>query len=351
MEIRELISFYHVGRLRSLSKAAQHLQIGQPTVTTHLQRLEKEFGVSLFDRIMRPIQLTSDGLIFYELAKPIVEGIAKGLETLKLRMDYPEHRGSFVIGAYPDVVLHHLPPVVKAFRAEFPQIQIKLVARSHFALLEMVSAGDLDIALGNRPEPEARALDFRHLFDSEPVMLTPLGHELLRRPDVTLEDIAGFPLILLGPESYARRTLERALKAEGLHYDIVLEMDIMEMVKRYVEIGMGIAVTYDHVVQPEDSERMGIRTLTGTLPSSQMGLITLRGKFLSKSVRNFMDAVAAGLGPRPLRYGYYTGSGEGPPPPASLCRTPLHGESAPVPSASPPAPRAPGDGRSGPSAP
>ena len=39
MEIRELISFYHVGRLRSLSKAAQHLQIGQPTVTTHLQRV------------------------------------------------------------------------------------------------------------------------------------------------------------------------------------------------------------------------------------------------------------------------------------------------------------------------
>ena len=295
MEIRELISFYHVGRLRSVSKAARHLQIGQPTVTTHLQRLEKEFGVFFFDRIKRPIQLTSDGVTFYELARPIVEGMAEGLETLKMRMDYPEHRGSFVIGAYPDVVLHHLPPIVKGFRADYPQVQIKLVARSYFTLLEMVSAGDLDVALGNRPEPEVRALDFRHLFDSEPVLLAPLAHDLLRLPEVTLGDIARWPLILLGPESYARRTLERALKGEGLQYDIALEMDIMEMVKRYVEIGMGVAVTYDQMVRPEDNERLGVRTVTGTLPSAQMGLITLRGKFLSRSVRNFMEAVEAGL--------------------------------------------------------
>ena len=111
MEIRELISFYHVARLRSVSKAGEHLAIGQPTVTTHLQKIEREFGVVLFDRIKRPIQLTSDGVTFYELAKPIVEGITEGVETLKMQMDYPEHRGSFVVGAYPDLVLHHLPPV------------------------------------------------------------------------------------------------------------------------------------------------------------------------------------------------------------------------------------------------
>ena len=98
MEVRELISFYHVARMRSVSKAAEYLEIGQPTVTTHLQKIEKEFGVVLFDRIKRPIQMTSEGIRFYELTRPVVEGITEGMENLKTQMDYPEHRGSFIIG-------------------------------------------------------------------------------------------------------------------------------------------------------------------------------------------------------------------------------------------------------------
>ena len=295
MEIRELISFYHVARLRSVSKAAQYLDIGQPTVSTHLQKIEREFGVLLFDRIKRPIQLTSDGVTFYQLTKPVVEEIAEVIENLKTQMDYPEHRGSFVIGAYPDLVLHHLPPIVKEFRSDYPHVQIKLIARSYSILMEMVSAGELDVALATRPELPNSALDFKYLFTSDFVLVVPLDHELLRLPEVTLKDIARWPLILLGPASHSRRTLEQALRREGLQYNITLEMDIMEMAKRYVEIGMGIAVTHEYVVQPDDSFRLGIRNLVGLLPSTQVGLITLKGKFLSRSVRNFMDTLIARL--------------------------------------------------------
>ena len=299
MEIRELISFYHAARLRSVSRAAEHLEIGQPTVTTHLQKIEREFGVVLFDRIKRPIQLTSDGVVFYELVAPIVEGVTNGIEALKMQMDYPEHRGSFVIGAYPDLVLHHLPPLVKQFRDQYPQVQIKLVARSYSELLGMVSAGDLDIMFAAQPEPEDGSLEFTHLFTTDFVLVVPPDHELLALEEITLRDIAAWPLILLGPASQSRRILEQALRREGLPYRITLEMDIMEMAKRYVEIGMGIAVTHEYVVQPEDLGRLGIRKLTSILPSTRMGLVTLRGKFLSRSVRNFVDTLVAGLSEEP----------------------------------------------------
>ncbi|MCI0846743.1 MAG: LysR family transcriptional regulator, partial [Chloroflexi bacterium] len=59
MELRQLVSFYHVAQLRSVSKAARTLGLGQPTVTTHLRKLEDEFEIILFDRIKRPILLTS----------------------------------------------------------------------------------------------------------------------------------------------------------------------------------------------------------------------------------------------------------------------------------------------------
>jgi DNA-binding transcriptional LysR family regulator len=296
MEIRELVSFYHVARLRSVSKAAEYLEIGQPTVTTHLQKIEREFGVTLFDRIKRPIQLTSDGQTFYGLAKPIVENISEGIETLKVQMEYPEHRGSFIIGAYPDLVLHHLAPIVKEFRANYPQVHIKLVARSYLSLMELVSAGDLDLALATEPESGYPSLEYIHLFASDFVLVTPLGHELLELPEVTFKDIARWPLIMLGPASHSRRTLEQALKKEGLQYDVSLEMDIVEMSKRYVEIGMGISVTHQYTIQPEDSAKLGIRNLSGILPPTQMGLITLRGKFLSRSIRNFIDTLVEHLG-------------------------------------------------------
>ena len=295
MEVRELVSFYHVARLRSVSKAAEYLEIGQPTVTTHLQKIEREYGLVLFDRIKRPIQMTSEGLRFYELAKPIVEGIAEGIENLRTQMDYPEHKGSFIMGAYPDMVLHHLPPIIKGYREQYPNVQIRLVARSYANLMEMVLSGELDIAIGDMPESKNVPVEFTRLFSSDFVVVTPLRHELLEVPDLRLADIGRWPLITLGSTSRSRRALEDALRRQGIQYDISLEMDIMEMAKRYVEIGMGISVTHDFAIQEEDYERLGIRSLAGVMPPSQMGLITLRGKFLSRSVKNFVSALTEGV--------------------------------------------------------
>ena len=101
MELRQLISFYHVARLRSVSKAARTLELGQPTVTTHLRKLEDEFDIVLFDRIKRPIQLTSEGSTLLELVTPVIQAV----DTLKTQMDYSERRGSFMVGAYPDLVI------------------------------------------------------------------------------------------------------------------------------------------------------------------------------------------------------------------------------------------------------
>ena len=81
-----------------------------------------------------------------------------------------------------------------------------------------------------------------------------------------LSDIGKWPLITLGPTSRSRRALEDALRRQGIQYNITLEMDIMEMAKRYVEIGMGVSVTHDFAIQEEDHERLGIRSLNGSCP-------------------------------------------------------------------------------------
>ena len=276
MELREIISFYHVARLHSVSKAARKLELGQPTVTTHLRKLEDEFGITLFDRIKRPIQLTSEGSIFLELITPIVESV----DTLKTQMDYTERRGSLHIGAYPDVVTHHLPKPIQSYLDFYPDVRLQLTARPYSTLIQMVKSGELDLAITAPPPNDEPSLEFFKLFNYKVVLLTPPGHQLVQKHPIELEDIANWPLILSSSESLTRRNLEQAFKDSGIRFDIVLAVDHTESVKQYVEIGMGVAIGNDFTLHPEDHHKLGVLSLEHIFPTSQLGVCTLRGKFL-----------------------------------------------------------------------
>ena len=288
MELRELISFYHVARLRSVSKAARTLELGQPTVTTHLRKLEDEFGIMLFDRIKRPIQLTSEGLILLDLVTPVVTSV----DALKTQMDYTERRGSFVVGAYPDLVTHHIPKGIQLFRNEFPEVRIRLLARSYNPLIQLVRSGEIDLAFCSPPPSDDPSLEFRELFQYNVVLMTPPGHDLLRGSRIALEDIVSWPLILPGPESLLRQRVDQALKANGLSGDVVLALDDTESIKRYVEIGMGVAVGSDFTIHREDHSRIGIMPLDHLFPSSLIGICTLKGKFAGQAVSNFTQLMS-----------------------------------------------------------
>ena len=288
MELRELISFYHVARVRSVSKAARTLELGQPTVTTHLRKLEDEFGITLFDRIKRPIQLTSEGLTLLELVTPVVTSI----DALKTQMDYAERRGSFVVGAYPDLVTHHLPAGIQRFRDDYPDVRIRLLARSYNPLIQLVRSGEIDLAFCSSPPADDSSLEFKELFKYNTVLMTPPGHELLNGQPIGLEDIVRFPLILPAPESQIRQRVEQAFKAHGLTPDVVLALDDTESMKRYVEIGMGIGIGADFTLHAEDHHRFGVVRLDHLFPGSTIGVCTLRGKFAGQAVRNFVEMLS-----------------------------------------------------------
>ena len=109
MQIPQLLSFYHVARLRSVTQAAKLLRLGQPAVTNHLKKLENEFGVVLFDRVHRPIQLTSEGSTILQMIAPVVNGLA----ALKTYLDNSGLGGSLTIAAYSELVMYQLPQLVQ----------------------------------------------------------------------------------------------------------------------------------------------------------------------------------------------------------------------------------------------
>ena len=288
MELRQLVSFYHVARLRSVSKAARTLELGQPTVTTHLRKLEDEFAITLFDRIKRPIQLTSEGTVLLELVTPVVQAV----DTLKTQMDYTERRGSFVVVAYPDLVMHHLPPGIQAFSKSYPDVRIQIMARPYAPLLRLVKSGEVDLGFCAPPPADDPSLEFQELFQYDIVLMTPPGHPLLERDRITLKDLTPWPLILSGPESLTRQTVEQELRNQGVSCDIVLSLDDTESIKRYVETGMGVAVCSDFTLHHQDHNRLGVVRLDHIFQSSVIGVCTLKGKFLGQAVRNFIEVLS-----------------------------------------------------------
>ena len=121
--------------------------------------------------------------------------------------------------------------------------------------------------------------------------VTPPGHALLNRDPVDLADIAKWPLILYGPNTILRTRLEHAFGDQGLDYNIVMDMDNAEFVKRYVRIGMGISLCSNLSLGPEDQDKLGIVSVDHLISSLTIGMYTLKGKYQGQSVRNFIDSL------------------------------------------------------------
>lgn len=292
MEIRELRSFCAAARLRSISRAALELGLGQPTVTTHIKKLEEELGMVLFDRVKRPIQLTLSGQRLADIALPLVEGI----DSLPTMTALAEERGPVNIASTPDIIPHTLIRVVRVFLNRYPRVHMRIRSGTRSEVLEMVEDGEVDLGVIQHSEKRDE-FEFLGLFLYERVLLTPLDHPLMREPLETLDQIAKWPLILMGRGTYTRQILEDEFRRRGVEYDVVVELDSMDMIKRYVALGMGISVGPRLSIEPDDSRNLGVISLANFLPVDQAGIVMLKGKTISTPTRNFISVMQDVLAP------------------------------------------------------
>ena len=286
MELRQLRSFCVAARLQSISKAAEFLDIGQPTVTTHIKKLEEELGLILFDRIKRPILLTTSGESLNELAIPLIDGIDNlTANTSKLILESP-----VLIGATYDIIPHLLLPSVQFFNKSHPQARLNIRSGHRHEVIKMVE--NREVSFGIIPGREqSKGLTFKRLFKYERVLITPLGHPLLKKPVKSLADIVKYPLILLEKHSYTRITLEEEFTNQGLEFQVVMELDSMDFIKQFVSIGMGVSIGPLLAIEQKDLEKLGVIRLDNLLMEDEGGLIIRKTQSQSKHALSFMETL------------------------------------------------------------
>ena len=286
MELRELKSFVIAARFRSISKAANEMGLGQPTVTTHIKKLEKELNMVLFDRVTRPIRLTLSGQTIFDLSQPLLDG----LDSLAVRTSEAEERGPVTIASTPDIIPHTLLRVVKVFNSLYPNVYLRIQSATRTEVIGMVRTGEVDAGIIQHPD-RGEDLHFEPLFLYERVLIAPKGHELLSAPMTSLDSIVQYPLILMARGTYTRHILEEQLQKKGLHYEVIMELDSMDMIKKFVTIGMGVSVGPRLAIEEEDLDHLGMVSLANFLPVDQAGLITLPGKTLSTPANQFISVL------------------------------------------------------------
>jgi len=286
MELRELRSFCAAARLASISRAAELLDIGQPTATTHIKKLEAELDIQLFDRIKRPIQLTPVGAALAQIATPLVEGI----DSLAAHAGVVQQEAPVRVAAIHEMIPHTLVQAVRVFLRTHPHVHLRINAGRREEIMRMVEEGEADVGLVPSPEREFD-FEFLPLLPYERVLITPLGHPLLDMPMLTLEELAKHPLIMMAKGTRTRRIVEAEFSRRGLQYEIVVELDSMDTIKRYVALGMGVSIGPSIVVEPHDTDEIGVVKLPHLLPVEQVGIIWLRGKTLSQHAQEFVGVV------------------------------------------------------------
>ena len=286
MELRELKSFVTAAKFRSISKAATDLGLGQPTVTTHIKKLEKELNMVLFDRVTRPIRLTLSGQTIFDLSQPLLDG----LDSLAVRTSEAEERGPVTVASTPDIIPHTLLRVVKVFNSLYPNVYLRIRSATRSEVIGMVKTSEVDAGVIQHPD-RGDDLHFEPLFLYERVLIAPKGHELLSTPMTSLDSIAKYPLLLMARGTYTRHILEQQLQKRGLQYEVIMELDSMDMIKKFVTIGMGVSVGPRLAIEEEDLDHLGMVSLANFLPVDQAGLITLPGKTLSTPAGQFISVL------------------------------------------------------------
>ena len=282
--LQQLRGFCYAARTKSISKAAQKMLLSQPSVSLQIKALERELGAQLFERRGPRIMLTHDGQRLYELARPLVEAI-DGLEDAFSSLRESEDHGTVTIAAGGSTIQYLLPPFVERYTREHPQVDVRLLNVTGKAGLEQLREGEADFAVGPMLETPPD-IEFHPLVTYEPMLITRHDHPLAKKRDVTLEDIAQYPLILPPKNLSTHRFVESVFDEHQLEHDVKLEVGGYDVIKRYVGLGLGISIVMSHCLNGAD--QLHSVSLKRWFPTRPSGIVLRKGKQLSPAAMCFV---------------------------------------------------------------
>jgi len=284
-QIKQLRAFCRAAQCGSISKAAERLNLKQPSVSLQIQALEKELDTVLFERSGPKIRLTPAGDLLLEMALPLVEGVEKLSESFSARLG-SVGSGTLSIASGEATLLYVLPELVKELSSRYPQVDVRLHNVTGRDGMKLMREDEVDFAVGSMLD-DPDDMIYHPIFDFAPVLITAKDHPLAKLDVVELEDISPYGLIV--PPRYLStfNVIDLVFQQHGVPYTVALEVGGWEVIKRYVELGAGISIVTNICLR--GSEDIAVIPIDRYFPTRSYGAVFRRGKFLSPQAKCFLE--------------------------------------------------------------
>jgi DNA-binding transcriptional LysR family regulator len=241
LDLVKLKTFQVLAATHNFKLAAERLGYSQPSISTHIQALERELGAQLFDRSKRSVTLTEVGRRTLRYANRL---LALADEAKADVHKHSDMCGPLSVGATEEaLVTYRIPAILRQFQSLYPQVQLKLTSSPNpRAQLDDVSNNILDVAV--IVDEAVRDDRFTSSFLGREEILTVRGsdYHFMTGTEFELENIADERVLLTESGSMFRVLFERALQAKGISLEHVTELGSIEAVKQCALAGMGLAV-------------------------------------------------------------------------------------------------------------
>jgi LysR family transcriptional regulator, cys regulon transcriptional activator len=283
-----------VRRNFNLTEVANVLFTSQSGVSKHIKDLEYELGVELFVRRgKRLLGLTDPGKELVEVVERILVDTAN-IKRLGQQFSNRDE-GQLTVATTHTQARYVLPHVVAAFKKAFPKVHLVLHQGSPNEIASMLLDGQADIGIATEALKDAPFLAAFQFYSWHHSIIVPKGHPLASENPLTLETIAEWPILTYNENFTGRRTIDVTFANAGLVPDIVLSAMDTDVLKTYVELGLGIGIIASMTFDPRRDAQLQLLDGAHLFPDNTSLIAVRKGAYLRNYAYRFIELCSPAL--------------------------------------------------------
>ncbi len=288
MDLASLNAFIAIAETGSFSLAGERLHLTQPAVSKRLAALESQLKVRLFDRLGREVSLTEAGRALLPRAYQVLNVLDDTRRALtNLTGDVS---GRLCLATSHHIGLHRLPPLLRTFTRRFPEVNLDIRFLDSEIAYEEVLHGRAELAVITLAPQTAAPVSATRVWDDPLDFVVAPEHPLAQKAGITLADVARYPAVFPGGNTFTHHIAQRLFEREGLTPNITMSTNYMETIKMMVSIGIAWSVL-PRTMLDEQVVRLPLPDVQLT---RQLGYIVHTDRTLSNAAKAFMTLLEAG---------------------------------------------------------
>ena len=288
MDTTLLRAFIETADAGSLSRAARHLSLSQPSLTVQIQRLEAHLGLPLFDRHGRGVTLTEAGKTLYPRARRILDDVRETEETI--RRELADGAGTLSVGAIPTIAPYVLPAAVQRLRVRHAAMRVMLREDYSAVLARLLLEGSLDVVIAALPYAFDH-LETEVLGTDALVVAVPASHAAARAGRITLAQLRDAPSVTLDPAHCLGEQVAGFCSSRQVSPSVVCRSAQLATVLELVGAGVGVSIVPAMAATRHNTPQCAYVPLAEHSLERQIVAVWRRGAARSAQANAFVDCV------------------------------------------------------------